>query len=155
MRSALPIITLTLLIGAISSPVASAAEDRPRAVVDAFIRSWNSHDMKALADLFTDDADFVTAEGKWWKGRPWIQSQLERAHAAKLKTTMMVETNTTVRHVRPDVAVLRFEWEVSGEVGADGKPLITRHGILHIVAVKQAGGWRIVSAQDTATMPPV
>jgi len=55
----------------------------------------------------------------------------------------------------PDVAVLRLEWEVSGETGPDGKPLITRHGILHIVAVQQPAGWRIVSAQDTATMAPV
>jgi uncharacterized protein (TIGR02246 family) len=132
-----------------------AEADRPQSLVDGFIRAWNAHDMKALGELFTDDADFVTAEGKWWKGRPWIVSQLGRAHAAKLKTTMMVETNTTVRTVRPDVAVLHFEWEVSGELGADGKALITRHGILQIVAVKQAAGWRIVSAQDTGTMPPV
>jgi uncharacterized protein (TIGR02246 family) len=155
MPSARPIIILSLLMGALSSPASSATEDSPRAVVDAFIRSWNSHDMKALAELFTEDADFVTAEGKWWKGRAWIQSQLERAHAAKLKTTMMVETNTTVRRVRPDVAVMHFEWEVSGELGPDGKPLITRHGILQIVAVNRAGAWKILSAQDTATPPPV
>jgi uncharacterized protein (TIGR02246 family) len=137
-------------------PVTGEAQaDRPQSLVDGFIRAWNAHDMTALGALFTEDADFVTADGKWWKGRAWIQSQHARAHAARLKTTMMVETNTTVRAVRPDVAVLHFEWEVSGELGADGKALITRHGILHMVAVKQAGGWRIVSAQDTATMPPV
>ena len=158
MRNAIPMLILpvVVLMGAAAPPVPSAARaSRPEAVVDGFIRAWNAHDMKALGELFAEDADFITAEGKWWKGRAWIQSQLERAHASKLKTTMMVETNTTARMVRPDVAVLHFEWEVSGEMGAEGKPLITRHGILQIVAVKQAGGWRIVSAQDTATMPPV
>ena len=151
-------LVLPALLGVFLAPVALAgpsSADEPRAVVDGFIRAWNAHDAKALGELFTEDADYVSAEGKWWKGRAWIQSQLERAHAAKMKTTTMVETNTTVRPGRPDVAVLRFEWEVSGELGADGRPLITRHGILHIVAVKQAGGWRIVSAQDTATMAPV
>jgi uncharacterized protein (TIGR02246 family) len=156
MRDLIRSVILALLACAVAPRVMAALPaSGPHAVVDAFIRAWNAHDMKALGELFTEDADYVTAEGKWWKGRTWIQSQLERAHAAKLKTTMMVETNTTVRTVRPDVAVMHFEWEVSGELGADGKPLITRHGILHIVAVKQSGGWRIVSAQDTATMPPV
>ena len=145
-----------VLSAVVAMPIDARAEaDRPQALVDGFIRGWNAHDMKALGELFTEDADFVTAEGKWWKGRAWIVSQLGRAHAAKLKTTMMVETNTTVRTVRPDVAVVHFEWEVSGELGADGQPLITRHGILQIVAVKQAGGWRMVSVQDTGTMPPV
>jgi uncharacterized protein (TIGR02246 family) len=156
MRNAIPIVILSVLLGALSLPVPSVAQaSRPEALVDGFVRAWNAHDVKALGELFTEDADFVTDQGKWWKGRAWIQSQLERAHSTRLKTTMMVETNTTVRLVRPDVAVMRFEWEVSGELGADDKLLITRHGIMQIVAVNQPSGWRIVSAQDTGTMPPV
>ena len=156
MSHPMPRIVLSAVLVALLFPTRGVAQiEPPRSVVDGFLRAWNAHDAKAMADLFVEDADFVTEEGKWWKGRAWIQSQLERAHSGKLKPTMMVETNTTVRVVRPDVAVLRLEWEVSGETGPDGKPLITRPGILHIVAVHQPAGWRIVSAQDTATMAPV
>ena len=123
--------------------------------MDTFVRAWNAHDMKALAELFTEDADFVNVAGMWWKGRAHIQTMHERSHAAKFKDTMLVETNTTVRMLRPDVAVLHFKWELSGELNPDGKPAITRHGVMHIVAVKQANGWRIVSAQNTNAMPPV
>lgn len=156
MRDAIPRVVLSFLVFALMVPVASAAEvSGPKALVDRFVRAWNAHDAKALAALFREDADYVTVHGNWWKGREWIQTQFARAQTTKLKDTMMVETNTTVRMVRPDVALMRLEWEVSGETGPDGKPLITRHGIMQIVAVNEAGGWTIVSGQDTATMPPV
>jgi len=149
----------TVLAGVVlllSLPVTSTAQaDRPEGLVEGFIRAWNAHDMKALGGLFAEDADFITVEGNWWKGRAWIQAQHERAHAAKLKATMLVETNTTVRLARPDVAVLLFKWELSGEPDPEGKPTAPRHGIMQIVAVKQAGGWRIVSAQNTNAMTPV
>ena len=144
------------LLLVLSLPARGVAQvDRPEALVDGFIRAWNAHDMKALGELFAEDADSITTEGQWWKGRAWIQAQHERAHAAKLKTTILVETNTTVRLARPDVAVLLFKWELSGEPDPEGKPTAPRHGIMQIVAVKQAGGWRIVSAQSTNAMTPV
>ena len=67
----------------------------------------------------------------------------------------MLFLNRSNRPSNAAVAVLVFEWELSGEVDPDGKPAITRHGIMQIVAVDQGGAWKILSAQDTATMPPV
>ena len=150
-------VALSCLLLVVPPPVrgAAAQAEGPRAVVDGFIRAWNSHDMKAFGELFTEDADFVNVVGKWWKGRARIQAEHERSHATRFKGTTLVETNTTVRLVRPDVAVLHFEWELSGERDPDGKPAITRHGIMQIVSVQQAGTWRIISAQNTNTMPPV
>jgi uncharacterized protein (TIGR02246 family) len=149
-------VALACLFLVVSLPARGAAQaGGPRAVVDGFIRAWNAHDMKAFGELFAEDADFVNVGGKWWKGRARIQAHHEQSHATRFKNTMLVETNTTVRMVRPDVAVLVFEWELSGEVDPDGKPAITRHGIMQIVAVQQGGVWSIVSAQNTNAMPPV
>ena len=157
MRDPIPKVILAVLLVVLSFPglVSPAEATRPQALVEGFIRAWNARDARALGALFAEDADYVTAKGNWMKGRAWIEGQLERALAGRLKGTMMVETNTTIRLVRPDIAVMHFEWEVSGEVGPDGKPLITRHGIMQIVAVAQGGAWKILSAQDTATKPPV
>jgi len=147
---------LSSLLLSLSLPARGAAQvDRPEALVDGFIRAWNAHDMKALGELFAEDADFINVAGKWWKGRADIQARHQEAHATRFKTTMLVETNTTVRLPRPDVAVLHFQWELSGELDPEGKPTATRHGIMQIVAVKQPGGWRIVSAQNTNAMTPV
>ena len=151
MRTMLAVFATTLIL---PMPIA-AEDDRPQALVDRFVRAWNAHDPKAMGDLFTEEADFVNAEGQWSQGRAWIRAQLERAHATRFKGTTLIETNTTVRLLRPDLAVLHFEWEVSGEVEPEGRPAVTRHGIMQIVAVDRGGSWKILSAQDTATPPPV
>lgn len=150
------IVRLALFAAVLSLPASGGAQvDRPEGLVDGFIRAWNAHDMKALGELFAEDADFVNVAGKWWKGRAEIQAIHEEAHATRFKTTILVETSTAVRLPRPDVAVLHFKWELSGELDREGKPAVTRHGIMQIVAVKQAGGWTIVSAQNTNAMTPV
>ena len=147
---------LAVVATAVILPVPTAAEDdRPQALVDRFVRAWNAHDPKAMGDLFTDEADFVNAEGVWSQGRPWIRAQLERFHTTKFKGTTLVETNTRLRMVRDNVAVMHFQWEMSGEVDASGKPAPKRHGIMQIVAVQEVHGWRILSAQDTQVPPPV
>jgi len=144
---------LSLWMLALPSP-ARAADDRPHGLVDALVRAWNAHDVKAIGDLFTEDADFINSDGQWSKGRPWIRAQLERWHGGRFKGTTLVETNTTLRMAHPDVAVLHLEWELPGEVDAAGKPLPTRHAIMQIVAVPKVGGWKILSAQDTRVPPP-
>jgi uncharacterized protein (TIGR02246 family) len=152
MRRTLPAVLALVL----ASPLPGAAEDdRPQALVDRFVRAWNAHDANALGELFTEEADFVNAEGQWSKGRAWIRAQLERAHATRFKGTTLVETNTTLRMARENVAVLHFQWELSGELDAAGKRSPTRHGIMQIVAVQEVRGWRILSAQDTKVPPPV
>jgi uncharacterized protein (TIGR02246 family) len=156
MRDRIGMLVVSALLAAVSAPAARAAEAaRPEDLVAGFIRAWNAHDMKALAEPFTEDADFVNVAGMWWKGRALIQTMHERTHATRFKDTTLVETNTTVRMLGPDTAVLHVKWELSGELDQDGKRAMTRHGIMQIVAVRRADGWRIVAAQNTNAMPPV
>lgn len=152
---AIPIVILSLLLAAASSPSHAGEPGDPKQLVDGFVRAWNAHDMKALADLFTEDADFVNLTGVRWRGRAQIQAMHERSHAGRFKATTIVETNTDVRMLGPDVAVMHFRWEVSGTRDAEGRRGRILHGIMHIVAVRQGDGWRIVSAQNTNAMPPV
>ena len=150
-RTLLAVFASTLIL---PMPIA-AEDDRPQALVDRFVRAWNAHDATAMADLFSEEADFVNAEGQWSQGRPWIRAQLERFHTTTFKGTTLVETNTRLRMVRDTVAILHFQWEMSGEVDLSGKPVPKRHGVMQIVAVQEVKGWRILSAQDTKMAPPV
>jgi uncharacterized protein (TIGR02246 family) len=150
-RTLLAVFVTTLIL-----PMPCAAQDdRPQALVDRFVRAWNAHDPKAMGELFTEEADFVNFEGVWSQGRAWIRAQLERGHITRFKGTTLVETNTRLRMVRDNVAILHFRWELSGEVDANGKAAPKRHGIMLIVAVQEVHGWRILSAQDTKVAPPV
>jgi uncharacterized protein (TIGR02246 family) len=132
----------------------AAAQNGPEALVDGFVAAWNSHDMRAFAGLFTEDADFVNVVGMWWKGRADIRAKHEESHATRFKTTTVTSTGTSVRLLRPDIAVLHATWELTGEVDAEGKPGPSRRGVMQMVAVKQAEGWRIAAAQNTNLAAP-
>jgi uncharacterized protein (TIGR02246 family) len=112
-----------LLVGLLALgglPVGEAGQNGPEALVDGFVRAWNSHDMKAFADLFTVDADFVNVAGMWWKGRAEIQAKHEESHATRFKTTNLVSTGTSVRLLRGDIAVIHFSWELTGQLDGEG-----------------------------------
>jgi uncharacterized protein (TIGR02246 family) len=126
----------------------------PGDLVDGFIRAWNTHDMKAFGRLFTEDADWVSVAGIWVKGRARIQAEHEEAHATFFKTTTLASTGTAVRLLRPDVAVIHFNWELTDRLDREGKPRGPRRGIITIVATKQADGWRISAGQNTNALPP-
>lgn len=132
----------------------SAQTVGPEALVEGFVRAWNAHDMKAFGNLFTEGADWVSVAGLRVKSRAKIQAEHEEAHATWAKTTTLASTGTEVRLVCPDVAVLHFNWELNSQPDPEGKPRAPRRGIITIVAVKQADGWRIGAGQNTNALPP-
>jgi hypothetical protein len=53
-----------------------------------------------------------------------------------------------VRFLRADVAVIHFNWEITGAVDREGKAADPSRGINLIVAAKeQADGWRVIAGQ--------
>ena len=54
-----------------SRAAGQAAEDERqiREITAKWEEAWNRHDMKAGAELFTEEADFVNVNGNLWKGR--------------------------------------------------------------------------------------
>ena len=148
-------INLVLLVIVVGRAWPAAAQTvGPEALVDGFVRGFNTHDAKAFGSLFTEDADWVSVAGIRVKGRAKIQAEHEEAFTTFFKTTTLASTGTEVRLVRPEVAVLHFNWELAGQLDPEGKPRGTRRGIITIVAVKQADGWRISAGQNTNALPP-
>ena len=144
---------LLLCVLALATPAAAQKAD-PEGLATGFVESWNAHDMKAFGNLFTEDADFVNVAGTWWKGRAEIQAKHEAGHAIRYKASTLVTSGTTVKQLRPDVAVVHVRWTLSGAVDAEGKAAPVRQGLLQIIGVKQGDGWRIASAQNTNQAPP-
>src|SRR5262245_63478806 len=60
----------------------SADEPAIRAVDEAFVRGYNQGDSKALAALFTEDAEAVEAEGDRFQGRDRIEGRFAETFAA-------------------------------------------------------------------------
>lgn len=127
---------------------ATGDEAELRALATNWERAWNQHDMKALAALFTEDADFVNVGARHWKGR----KEIEAEHSARLSqfTESTWKTKVvTVQFLKPDVALIHIEWDLTGDKDPDGTPRKPRGGVFTWVAVKSGAGWLLRAAQNT------
>jgi hypothetical protein len=83
---ALLLFLLAPAAGQVSMPPAKASEASDReqitAILTSWEKAWNSHDMRAFANLFHEDGVWVLWTGAVWKGRALI----EEGHAAVHKT---------------------------------------------------------------------
>jgi uncharacterized protein (TIGR02246 family) len=150
----LVLIGATALAAADESVAPHAAEaSAASAAAVVFVDDWNAHDMRKFAELFTEDADFVNVIGLWWHGRSEIQKAHEALHATRMKDSHLAATDTAVRVLKPNVAVIHVRWELTGDTGTDGVTQPPRHGILSLVTVRAGGKWLIASAQNTDVVP--
>jgi len=129
-------------------------EQAIRALGSQMIAAWNAHDMKAFAEQFCVDADFVNVYGMWWTGRERIQAEHEATHASVFRRSCLSPRNTVVKFLRPDVASLHVLWELTGLALPKGQALPDRKGVLVYILVKDGGTWRIAVAQNTDVAPP-
>jgi uncharacterized protein (TIGR02246 family) len=124
---------------------AGAAPSGPEALPASFASAWNSHSAQAFEKLFTEDADLVAVYDTRDDGRSKIVSDLKDTHEGWAKDTTVTVSKMVVRLVRPDVAVIHFNAELTwpgDEFPPAGRTML-------FVAVREAGGWKISSAQVT------
>jgi uncharacterized protein (TIGR02246 family) len=88
-----------------AAPPANQAEHEKaiRAVDDAFVRDYNRGDSKALAALFTDDAEAIEADGARFQGRDAIERRFAETFAASPGVKIAIEVGS-IRLLSPDVA---------------------------------------------------
>jgi len=129
-------------------------EEAVRTVGRQVIETWNAHDMKAFAQLYTDDAEFVNVYGMWWTGRERIESEHEATHATVFRKSHLSAKETRVKFLRPDVASLHMRWDLTGLALPSGQALPDRKGVLVYILVKDSGAWRIAVGQNTDIVPP-
>jgi uncharacterized protein (TIGR02246 family) len=103
----------------------------PQAHCDA----WNKHDVHELAKMMADDVDFVTVATVYLHGR--------------FKDSVFTLLETTVRFLRPDMAVVHWSWKMGGDKNFDGTSRPPRFGLMTFVVEKRDASWQIVVAQNT------
>jgi uncharacterized protein (TIGR02246 family) len=157
-RVAIPLVAMALPI---TARVHAQPDDNAavRRVVSGFVDAWNRHDMEAFGKLFAPDADFVNVAGDWWKGRQSIQERHAYAHGTIpaetpgdqiryygiFKTSTLRFTQTDVRFLRKDVAVVHVSMELVGDTRTPNP----RHTTATFVLMRQHGKWLIAVAQNT------
>ena len=108
-----------------------------------------------------DDVDFVTVATTYLHGRAAMNSPVrhemradfEKFHvrllAGRFKRSSITPLETTVRFLRPDMAVAHWSWRIEGDRNIDGTMRQPRDGMVTMVAEKRHGSWLVVVAQNT------
>lgn len=143
-----------LLFAVAATPFASAQskkdEDVLRNLPQAFCDAWAKHDGHELAKLMADDVDFVTVATTYLHGRSDFEKFHARLLSGRFKDSTITQLQTTVRFLRPGMAVVHWSWKIEGDRSFDGalrhEP---RFGMMTMVAEKRNGNWLVVVAQNT------
>jgi uncharacterized protein (TIGR02246 family) len=130
-----------------SSGPRAAMSDRPederalRSLAETYARSYNTGDAKALASLFTEDAEMTDENGQRLRGSPMIETVFGTMVRHRPGAVLTV-TPVSLRFLGPDVAM--EEGQTVVKVGDE--PPATRH--YTVVAVKQGDRWRYSSFRE-------
>ena len=135
----------TLFVSICFATSGSPQSASPETLVDDFVKAWNSHDGKAFDRLFIDEAVWVPVAEARTEGRRDIVKDFTEIHTTWAKATTLSQSAMKVQQLRPDVAVILFH----AKFLEDGKEVPGIDRAMVIVAVKQAGGWKIATGQIT------
>jgi uncharacterized protein (TIGR02246 family) len=138
-------ITAPFFLSALIVATTAAQSATPEAVVDDFVKAWNSHDVKAFDRLFTEEAIWVPVAETRVVGHADVIKGFEEIHTTWAKKTTITAKDVKVQSVRPDVVVLLFH----AKFVENGKEVPVLDRAMIMVAVKQADGWRIAVGQLT------
>jgi uncharacterized protein (TIGR02246 family) len=138
----------SLALGWLAPGGLSAADDEAavREVVRRYVDARESRDEKAVAALFTEDADQLVSSGEWRRGRAAVVEGAQASSArAEGKRTITVET---VRFLAADVALADGRYEIMGGMGGDRKMWAS------ITLKRTAAGWRIAAIRNMLPAAP-
>lgn len=119
-------------------------EQTIRQVVERWGDAWNRHDMHLMAELVSDDADFVNVWGWHWHGRGQIEREHAERHRAQFKESVWTTREVQLQFLKPDVALVHLRWEMTP----------AREGLFTWLMLKEPAGWRIRAAHNTNIATP-
>jgi uncharacterized protein (TIGR02246 family) len=124
----------------------ASKDDRAvRAVVRQYVEAREARDPKAVAALFTADADQLVSSGEWRLGRDnVVTGSLASSAQTGGKRTIDVER---VRLVSSEVAIADGRYAIVGD-GNDRRMWST------FVMVKASGSWRIAAIRNMLPAAP-
>ena len=123
-------------------PEASADEKAVYQTIDAFEKAYNAADAKALAVLFTDDAELVDEDGDVTHGRTAIEVSFAAAFEARPGTKLTIDVGS-LRSIGQGLIVEDGSTTVT--FGRDEPTERSRYTVIH---AKLNGVWRMASARE-------
>lgn len=130
-----------------SAAIAPVDDAAIHQLVDNYLQAREHNDPKAVAALFTSDADQLVSSGEWRKGREAIvKGTLASSRNTGGSRTITVKNIRLVAH---DVAIADGAYELNGLKGGT-----TRNMWSTFVMKRQTSGWRIAAIRNMLPAAP-
>jgi uncharacterized protein (TIGR02246 family) len=139
---------------------AGTAEDEAaiRAIINHWQQTWENHDASVLAGDYAEEADWLNAFGVRIKGGAkivdFVSKVVKRPNVQGRDTTW---GESTVRFVRPDVALAYRDYSTVGHKTFNGQEMPQRNTHSTWILTKDGRRWRIAShiiSDDNAAATP-
>jgi uncharacterized protein (TIGR02246 family) len=134
-------------------PATGSDELAIREVLKGYGDAWNRHDMKALAELFDDDAHWVNIVGMHWPGKAAVVRGHEAFHRAFFQTTDIEIADVQIRAIAPGVAAVVLLLKVGPFTPPDGVPRAESDDRLSLILTSHDARWRIAHGHNTVIDP--
>jgi len=121
-----------------------ADEEAIRQAAATYVKAYSKGDAKAIAALFTADAEYVDEEGRVFQGRETIEKSLADSFAETPGCNLDVKIES-IRFIGPGIAVEDGSATVTPPGSA--APIRSRYTAVHL---KSDGKWLIASVRDKA-----
>jgi uncharacterized protein (TIGR02246 family) len=133
--------------------VDASDETNIRAVATAYADAWNHHDMKTLAELFTDDAEWVNIVGMHWRSKANVIKAHDVFHRTIFQKMEIGVIDLEIRSIAPDVATAVIALRAGAFTTPDGKQQNETLDRLSLILVNRSGAWRIAHGHNTVVDP--
>jgi uncharacterized protein (TIGR02246 family) len=127
----------------------SVTEEAVGGVVKGYCEAWNTHDMRALAELFVDDAHWINIVGMHWPGKPAVVAGHAAYHQTFFRTTGIEMADVEIREISPDVTAAVILLEVDPFTPPDGIARPSSEDRLSLILTKRSGRWLIAHGHNT------
>jgi uncharacterized protein (TIGR02246 family) len=142
-----------LLVITSARALAKSDEETVHNLPQAFCAAFNKHDGHQLAQIMTDDTDFVAVGATLLHGKPDFEKYHTRLLNGRFHGMTLQPLQVEVRFLRPDIAIIHWSWTGAGDKNPDGTARQRRYGLMTMVAEKRNGGWLIAASQNDGSFP--
>lgn len=127
----------------------NADEDALRQVQTRFAEAWGKSDAASIAALFAPDADLIIPTGLVMRGGGEIQSFYASVFQQGYAGSAAGSEISRIRFLTPHLALVDASWSIKNIHDANGALRPDETGVLALVAVKTAAGWRIAALRES------
>jgi uncharacterized protein (TIGR02246 family) len=148
-RPFFPGLLLSLFAALVPAQNANAPEESNiRQVIHKYLDARERRDSKAVAAVFTPDADQLVSSGEWRKGRDAVvRGTLASSESTGGHRRITIQT---IRFLAPNVALADGPYELTGLAGGENRKMWTT-----FLLTRGSNGWLIAAIRNMRPAVPV